>query len=184
MLPFHTTACSLCAKENSVIVGLIAETGEWVLDSSTSIVRDLLEINRDPCFVFLRSDPDPREIASEAEKLCFKTRTLQVIDSLQAFLESRGVRGDAVHSSALADWYGLQFKELKKVSPSLYLFDPSILLSRLVRNLVFTLAEINKFDVSKTNVLIPLVFVWSWAQNLKSLLQADESILVEFAYES
>jgi hypothetical protein len=119
----------------------------------------------------------------EADELCLHGRALQAVDNLAGFLESRGVPGDAVASNYLSEWYKAKFEEIKLLSSQQYLFDPSVLIVGVIRDLVTTMAENNKMEVAEKNVLVPLSFIRSWADAFGKRVAKDESLLLKIAWK-
>jgi hypothetical protein len=151
------------------------------LETPTAIARDLLHINKKPCILFIHWSINHECILREAEDLCLQTRALQTVESFVQFLESSGVPGDAVASQGFSTWYKAKFGELKAMSPQQYLFDPSLLVVGLIKDLATTLAQVNKLEVTRKNVLVPLCFVRCWAADFTDRVKRDELLLVKLA---
>ena len=123
-------------------------------------------------------------VKEEAENLRFRTQVLQAANDLVTFLEKSGVPGDAVQSSCLSQWYKAKYTDLKSSAPTDFLFDPSILVVGIIQELVTTLNTVNKLDVARKNVLIPLSLVRSWEGSFKEDVTKDDAVLVRLTVVS
>ncbi|KDR82997.1 hypothetical protein GALMADRAFT_238746 [Galerina marginata CBS 339.88] len=54
------------------------------------------------------------------------------------YLKARGIRGDVVESSALADWFAVTSKEFDDIPKEKFLFDPSVLIVSIISHLGLT----------------------------------------------
>lgn len=71
-------------------------------------------------------------------------------------------------SSGVLAWHKASYKALERASSDDYLFDPTVLVSRIMRDLIVTLDKTYKLDVTSKNVLVPLCFVRCWADKFTS----------------
>ena len=147
------------------------------------IAGDLLRINKKPCVLFIcwTSVVNFDRISEEAENLSFRTRVLQASKDLVDILGSSAVPGDAVPSSVLSEWYESKFSDLKAAHTITFLFDPSVIVVGIIQELVETLKTVNRFDVARRNVLIPLDFVQSWEISFKDAVMKDDVMLVQLS---
>ena len=126
----------------------------------------------------------PEHIKQEAEILSFRTQVVKAANDLVTSLEKSGVPGDAVPSSCLSGWYKAKYTDLKSSVHTDFLFDPSVLVVGIIQELVTTLITVNKFDVARKNVLIPLSLVRSWEESFKEDVAKDDAILVRLTVVS
>ena len=171
----------LNAQQCSCVIKLISDTGPFTDEPPTALAGDLLRFNKKQCILFVQWSINPEHILREATDLCLQTRTLQAADSLLRFFESSAVPGDAASSQCLSEWYKARFAELKGMQPGTFLFDPTMLVTGLIQDLAFTLAESNKLEVTNRSVLVPLCFVRSWATAFGDRVRKDRSLLLKVA---
>jgi hypothetical protein len=164
----------LNAKQSSQVVEL-AQTELMATEPPTAIARDLLQINKKPCILFIEWSVGDEHVIQEAESLSLRTQSLQNVNSLLRFFESSIVPGDAAHSQTLSGWHQAKFRELREVSSTNHIFDPTVLVVNIIRDLVETLDTVNKLAVAQKNILIPLAFVRSWAASFEDCVTKDET---------
>jgi hypothetical protein len=173
-LPFKYFFARLNAKQSSQVVEL-SQTSLMATQPPTAIARDLLQINKKPCILFIEWSAGDEHVIREAESLSLRTQSLQNVNSLLQFFESSVVPGDAAHSQTLSEWHQVKFRELKEVSSANHIFDPTVLVVNIIRNLVKTLDTVNRLAVAQKNILIPLAFVRSWAASFEDCVTKDET---------
>jgi hypothetical protein len=166
----------LDAMQSSQIVEL-SQIINNPMEPPTAIARDLFRINKKPCILLTQWGADAEQIVQEAENLSLCTRALQYAGSLLQFLESSGVPGDAVPSQAISEWYNVKYRELKKTPPADQLFDLSALIVGIIKDLAFTLDEVNRLNITQRSILVPLCLVRSWEISFNDRVLDDETLV-------
>jgi hypothetical protein len=125
----------------------------------------------------------PSAVVQDAQSLSFAKLAEKWIKDLAGFMESAAISGwDSAPAGQLHAWYQDSMDTLRASEPNLFLFDPTILLLRLVLHLQSTLLTRHNFTINKpgkgnASVLIPLEFVHKWKDELLKGISNDPAIL-------
>ncbi len=125
----------------------------------------------------------PSAVVEDAQSLSFAALAEKWVNNLAGFMESSAIgEWDSAPAGQLHIWYERSMKTLRTSDPSLFLFDPTVLLLRLIVHLQSILISrhnfaINKPGKSKASVLIPLDFVRKWKEELLTEMRNDPATI-------
>ena len=125
----------------------------------------------------------PSAVVQDAQSLSFATLAEKWVKDLAGFMDSVAISGwDATPAGSLHAWYQRSMETLRASESSLFLFDPTILLLRLVLHLQSTLLTHHNFTINKlgkgnASVLIPLEFIHEWRDELLKGISNNPAIL-------
>ena len=122
-------------------------------------------------------------VVEEAQSLSFASLVKKWVSDLVDFMESVAIDGwDSAPAGQLHAWYTASMKTLQSSDRTQFLFDPTVLLLRLMLHFQTTLQERHSFAINRqgrnnTSVLIPLEFIQKWRDDLLKQMETDTSII-------
>lgn len=113
----------------------------------------------------------------EEKALSFVKLALDMVMECVIFLKEHQVMvGQALLSTNLEAWFNHISQKLEVSNKEIFLFDPTVLVFGIMKNLGSTLKRDNKLDITNTEevILIPTKFIQDWGDNLRHALCGGE----------
>ena len=130
----------LCARQPSRLITVGEDVRGFETHSPNVVVYELLRFNEQPCMLFILWSNLPSAVVEDAQSLSFVTLAEKWVRDLAGFMESAAIAGwDSAPAGQLHVWYERSLKTLRASDHTQFLFDPTILLLRLILHLQSTL---------------------------------------------